>query len=78
MTLKIEARTAHIAGDLPVHRILPERRKRLLGPFCFLDHMGPVTAQANQDTDVPPHPHIGLSTLTYLHGAGGDRVRSPA
>jgi len=66
VNLKIEARLAHIADDLAVHRILPERRKRLLGPFCFLDHMGPVTAKADQDTDVRPHPHIGLSTLTYL------------
>lgn len=66
MNLKIEARLAHIADDLTVFRVLPQRSKRLLGPFCFLDHMGPVSAQANQDTDVPPHPHIGLSTLTYL------------
>ena len=66
MTSKIVARNANIAAGLTVHRILPERRKRLLGPFCFLDHMGPAIAQPDQDTDVRAHPHIGLSTLTYL------------
>ncbi|OYZ21020.1 MAG: hypothetical protein B7Y39_10070 [Bdellovibrio sp. 28-41-41] len=56
----------NLGGGLIVRRILPNRRKRMVGPFTFLDHMGPVTAAPNQNTDVRPHPHIGLSTLTYL------------
>lgn len=66
MMLKIEARKTDLGGRLTIHRVLPERIKRMIGPFCFLDHMGPLEAKPNQDTDVKAHPHIGLSTLTYL------------
>jgi redox-sensitive bicupin YhaK (pirin superfamily) len=55
-----------LGGGLKVRRLLPQRAKRMVGPFAFLDHMGPVTAAPEQNTDVRPHPHIGLSTLTYL------------
>ena len=52
---------------IPVRRILPWMKKRMVGPFIFLDHMGPVLLKAPHDhIDVRPHPHIGLSTLTYL------------
>ncbi len=51
---------------LPVNRILPQMKKRMVGPFIFLDHMGPMDLAANEGLDVLPHPHIGLSTLTYL------------
>ncbi len=52
---------------IPVRRILPWMKKRMVGPFIFLDHMGPVFLKAPQDhVEVKPHPHIGLSTLTYL------------
>ena len=52
---------------IPVRRILPWVKKRMVGPFIFLDHMGPVHLKApNDHIDVRPHPHIGLSTLTYL------------
>ncbi len=52
---------------IPVRRILPWAKKRMVGPFIFLDHMGPVFLKAPGDKiDVRPHPHIGLSTLTYL------------
>lgn len=52
---------------IPVRRILPWMKKRMVGPFIFLDHMGPVLLKApNDHVDVRPHPHIGLSTLTYL------------
>jgi len=64
--IKIEGRESDLGGGMRVHRILPDRKKRMVGPFCFLDHMGPITIAPNQDTDVRPHPHIGLSTLTYL------------
>lgn len=49
-----------------VGRLLPFREKRMVGPFAFIDHMGPVQLAADEQFDVDPHPHIGLSTLTYL------------
>ncbi len=63
--LIIEERQASI-GLFKVGRLLPFRQKRLIGPFIYMDHMGPVTLDANHNFDVLPHPHIGLSTLTYL------------
>jgi len=63
--LIIEERAADI-GNFLVGRLLPFRRKRAVGPFVFIDHMGPASMDKNQNLDVLPHPHIGLSTLTYL------------
>lgn len=63
--LIIEERAANI-GNFLVGRLIPFRQKRMVGPFIFIDHMGPATIEANQSLDVLPHPHIGLSTLTYL------------
>jgi len=53
-------------GSFLVGRLLPFRQKRAVGPFVFIDHMGPSALKDYQNLDVPPHPHIGLSTLTYL------------
>lgn len=53
-------------GDLTVRRILPFAKKRAVGPFVFLDHIGPVQFPAGEGIDVRPHPHIGLATVTYL------------
>ncbi len=53
-------------GAFLVGRLLPFREKRSVGPFVFIDHMGPVSMSEDQNLDVLPHPHIGLSTLTYL------------
>lgn len=53
-------------GNFLVGRLIPFQQKRTIGPFCFIDHMGPAVMQPNENLDVPPHPHIGLSTLTYL------------
>lgn len=66
----IQARTAAISPLMKVKRILPFRQRRMVGPFIFMDHAGPVTeAPANvQQLDVLPHPHIGLSTVSYLFG----------
>lgn len=63
--LIIEERAADI-GNFLVGRLLPFRQKRAVGPFVFIDHMGPTHLQDYQNFDVPPHPHIGLSTLTFL------------
>ena len=61
----IEERAADI-GNFMVGRLLPFRQKRAVGPFVFIDHMGPADMSEHENLDVPPHPHIGLSTLTFL------------
>jgi redox-sensitive bicupin YhaK (pirin superfamily) len=61
----IVPRTSDI-GDFSVRRALPSARRRMVGPFIFLDHMGPAEFRAGQGIDVRPHPHIGLATVTYL------------
>ena len=53
-------------GDFSVMRVLPAAARRMVGPFVFLDQFGPVTLPAGKGMDVRPHPHIGLSTVTYL------------
>ncbi|MHA3047816.1 pirin family protein [Riemerella anatipestifer] len=63
--LILEEKAANI-GNFIVGRLLPFRQKRAVGPFVFIDHMGPACLGEHQNIDVPPHPHIGLSTLTYL------------
>src|SRR6185312_6542418 len=49
-----------------VRRALPTAKRRMVGPFIFFDQMGPALLRAGQALDVRPHPHIGLSTVTYL------------
>jgi redox-sensitive bicupin YhaK (pirin superfamily) len=61
----IEERPASL-GQFLVGRLLPFRDKRTVGPYIFIDHMGPALLDSDTHIDVPPHPHIGLSTLTYL------------
>jgi redox-sensitive bicupin YhaK (pirin superfamily) len=53
-------------GNFIVGRLLPFRKKRQVGPFTFIDHMGPSEVGKGRYMDVDQHPHIGLSTLTYL------------
>lgn len=65
--LLIEPRTADLGGGLRVRRLLPYIKRRMVGPFIFLDHMGPAEFAAGGGIDVRPHPHIGLSTVTYLY-----------
>jgi redox-sensitive bicupin YhaK (pirin superfamily) len=59
-------RTSDI-GNFEVRRALPSRERRTVGPFVFLDEMGPAVLPAGVGIDVRPHPHIGLSTVTYLY-----------
>jgi redox-sensitive bicupin YhaK (pirin superfamily) len=70
LDLVIESRTAAISAEMKVKRILPFRLKRMIGPFIFMDHAGPVVDMPAQPSslDVLPHPHIGLSTVSYLFG----------
>src|SRR5215207_1513625 len=67
LELVIEERPRDIGG-FEVERLLPFGKRRMVGPFIFLDHMGPVAlaAGAPRTLDIRPHPHIGLSTVTYL------------
>jgi redox-sensitive bicupin YhaK (pirin superfamily) len=58
-------RTSDIGG-LEVRRALPSAKRRLVGPFIFFDRMGPAILRPTDALDVRPHPHIGLSTVTYL------------
>jgi redox-sensitive bicupin YhaK (pirin superfamily) len=64
----IEQRRRSLGGGLDVGRVLPFAKRRMVGPFVFFDHMGPLNVAAGVDRslDVRPHPHIGLSTVTYL------------
>jgi len=66
LDLVIESRQRDLGGGLAVGRVLPFARRRMVGPFVFLDHMGPAAFQPGQGIDVRPHPHIGLATITYL------------
>lgn len=70
LDLVIESRTAAISAEMKVQRILPFRLRRMIGPFIFMDHAGPINnpLAAPSDLDVLPHPHIGLSTVSYLFG----------
>jgi redox-sensitive bicupin YhaK (pirin superfamily) len=67
LDIVIDARCRDLGG-FQVGRVLPFPRRRMVGPFIFFDHMGPVMLPPNvpHSTDVRPHPHIGLSTITYL------------
>jgi redox-sensitive bicupin YhaK (pirin superfamily) len=70
LDIVIEARSAAISAAVKVKRILPFRLRRMVGPFIFMDHAGPITDMPSQPSalDVLPHPHIGLSTVSYLFG----------
>jgi redox-sensitive bicupin YhaK (pirin superfamily) len=69
-TLSLEATLVPSTRDLgdgfKVRRALPSIGRRMIGPFVFLDEMGPVTLAPGTGLDVRPHPHIGLATVTYL------------
>lgn len=68
LDIVIEARQAAISESMKVKRILPFRLRRMVGPFIFMDHAGPIANISSEDKslDVLPHPHIGLSTVSYL------------
>ncbi|MDF2381614.1 pirin family protein [Nostoc ellipsosporum NOK] len=68
LDIVIDARQAEISKGFTVKRILPYQLRRMVGPFIFMDHGGPLhmPAQPAKSLDVLPHPHIGLSTVSYL------------
>jgi quercetin 2,3-dioxygenase len=59
------ARLARV-GDIEVRRLLPLRHRRSVGAWCFADHYGPMSVDGVAGMQVPPHPHIGLQTVTWL------------
>lgn len=68
MTLRAELHEGVSAevGGIPVRRVLPRRKLRTVGAWCFADHMGPVEVSEHTGLDVGPHPHTGLQTVTWL------------
>lgn len=66
--LLIPERRHDLGGGFAVGRVLPYRQRRMVGPFVFFDHIGPLDMPAGlpREWDVRPHPHIGLATITYL------------
>lgn len=59
-------RTRDLGDNFQVRRALPSAERRMVGPFVFLDQMGPTRFAPGRGLDVRPHPHIGLATVTYL------------
>lgn len=63
---RITARAAELGEGLQIHRALPTRQRRMLGAWCFLDHIGPVAFTAGQGMHVGAHPHTCLQTFTWM------------
>lgn len=66
LEIVIPGRARDLVGGFKVRRVLPYSQRRMVGPFIFLDQMGPEVLRAVAGLDVAPHPHIGLATVTYL------------
>jgi len=64
--------TTHDLGGFKVHRTLPSKPHQMVGPFIFFDQMGPAHLDIGTGIDVRPHPHINLSTVTYLFAGAID------
>ena len=69
--LLIQGRAHELGPGFAVRRVLPSVKRRMVGPFIFLDHFGPMVVPPGGDgMEVRPHPHIGLATVTYLFDGG--------
>jgi redox-sensitive bicupin YhaK (pirin superfamily) len=66
MTMETIAPITHDLGDFKVRRVLPSKGRTMIGPFIFVDEFGPAQLNVGAGMDVRPHPHINLSTVTYL------------
>ncbi|MGH2539085.1 MAG: pirin family protein [Actinomycetota bacterium] len=62
----LEAREVDLGEGTPVRRLLPTRRRATIGAWCFVDHFGPLDIGGRRGMWVPPHPHTGLQTVTWL------------
>jgi hypothetical protein len=65
-TFELTDDRASRVGDMAVRRALPQRARRTVGAWCFVDHMGPAAVTEDRGVDVAPHPHLGLQTVTWL------------
>lgn len=63
---RISANTKEIGDGFTVRRAVPSVKRRMVGPWCFLDHAGPATFGVGEGLNVGPHPHIGLQTFTWM------------
>jgi redox-sensitive bicupin YhaK (pirin superfamily) len=68
--LLIQGHSHDLGGGFVVRRVLPNVKRRMVGPFIFLDHFGPMDVPPGGGMEVRPHPHIGLATVTYLFEGG--------
>jgi len=68
--LLIQGRAHDLGGGFAVRRVLPSVKRRMVGPFVFLDHFGPMDVPPGGGMEVRPHPHIGLATVSYLFEGG--------
>lgn len=68
--IELKGKFKDLGGGLTVARVLPAAGKRMVGPFIFFDHFGPVEFAPGDGFDVRPHPHIGLATVTYVFEGG--------
>jgi quercetin 2,3-dioxygenase len=62
----LAAREVDLGEGTPVRRLLPKRQRATIGAWCFVDHFGPLDLGGGPGMRVPPHPHIGLQTVTWL------------
>jgi len=68
--LLIQGRAHDLGDGFAVRRVLPSAKRRMVGPFIFLDHFGPMDVPPGGGMEVRPHPHVGLATVTYLFDGG--------
>src|SRR5262249_11967196 len=66
VAVDITARSRDLGGGMTGRRVRPSMARRMVGPFVFVDHMGPVRFEPGGGIDVRPHPHINLATVTFL------------
>lgn len=66
LQLQLTSQPKDLGGGFTVQRLLPSPQRQAVGPFLFMDHFGPVTVEPGEVSDIRPHPHIGLATVTYL------------
>lgn len=62
----LSAKARALTEHLTVYRAVPQQQLRMVGPWCFIDHFGPVATKNYRQFDIAPHPHIGLQTITWL------------
>jgi hypothetical protein len=63
---RLEARRAMIGDGFEIRRAVPNRHRRMIGAWCFLDHAGPADYEPDRGLNIGPHPHIGLQTFTWM------------